>query len=155
MLQWDFTYDIHWSMTVVGGGPSASWWGTAKITNKLDKKNFFDDSYLPQYKIHLDASCKPDDWSVTTTAEDHWYMFWKWAKDIKEMKDARPDLPSFSLALLDLDFFMTTNLLLPGQKVIELDNKPGSRFPRDLYLVGQIKHVGEVRARQAELTLAA
>lgn len=57
-------------------------------------------------------------------------------------------LPSFDFKLFDIDFFMTTNLLLPNQKVIESKTKPGGRIPWDLYPVGQVVHKDKVYARR-------
>ncbi|KAL8758637.1 MAG: hypothetical protein Q9184_003864 [Pyrenodesmia sp. 2 TL-2023] len=46
--------------------------------------------------------------------------------------------PAIDFDVVGLGFFMTTNLLSPGEKVINFDQKAGFRFPRDLLLVGDV-----------------
>ncbi|KAL6922480.1 hypothetical protein ACHAPO_011177 [Fusarium lateritium] len=46
--------------------------------------------------------------------------------------------PSIEFDVVGLGFFMTTNLLNPGAKVIKLDQAVGLRLPKDLLLVGDV-----------------
>lgn len=46
--------------------------------------------------------------------------------------------PKFEFGALGLDFFLTTNLLNPGSKVIKIDQKVGMRVPGNLVLVGSV-----------------
>lgn len=39
---------------------------------------------------------------------------------------------------MGLGFFLTTNLLNPGSKVIEIDQKVGMRFPGNMLMVGRV-----------------
>ncbi|BCS04067.1 uncharacterized protein AKAW2_70945S [Aspergillus luchuensis] len=91
-------------------------------------------------------------WDIT----DDWYaiegdwleMFNQWVyKDDKGPSDAvfqrrqekmRELRPTFHFGTLGLGFFLTTNLLNPGAKVIEIDKQVGMRVPGDLLLVGKV-----------------
>lgn len=55
-------------------------------------------------------------------------------------KDMTLKMPDINLKLEGLDFFLTTNLLSPGKKIIKVDTKAGLKTPRDFLLVGEIVH---------------
>lgn len=46
--------------------------------------------------------------------------------------------PEIQFDVVGLGFFMTTNLLNPGARVIQLDHAAGFRLPKDLLLVGDV-----------------
>jgi hypothetical protein len=46
--------------------------------------------------------------------------------------------PRVDIAAMGLGVLRTTNLLLPGEKVINFDHEMGVRIPRDLVLVGDV-----------------
>lgn len=54
----------------------------------------------------------------------------QWLKDLK---------PPVNISSMGLGFFRTTNLLLPGSEVIDIDESVGVRVPKDLLLVGTLK----------------
>ena len=61
----------------------------------------------------------------------------------KMLRDFRPDLQFRDMGL---GFFLTTNLLNPGAKVIKVDDKIGVRMPGNLLLVGNMEQgVDEVK----------
>ena len=148
LLKWEFSFTTGWMW--VHGGTGEMVTGNVTVTNTLDKKKFFDNTVLPDYRVHLDASIKKDDWDWSrSVTNDKWYQVASATVWNVLSKDAMPDPPSLNLEVFDIDFFMTTNLLLPNSKVIEFKADPGVRFPRDLYLVGQIVHEDKVNARRA------
>ncbi|KAM6497702.1 hypothetical protein JOM56_005650 [Amanita muscaria] len=148
LLEWTISYSRDWSMTPHGGTSHS---GTATVTNKVNEKKYIDNDSLPQYKLRLDASLKEDNWTSNSTSTNsfYWTVFSRDMQYSSKIKDAEPDLPTFTLVLFDFDFFMVTNLLLPNQKVIEFEKQPGARFPRDLYLVGKMVHQNKVKASRA------
>ncbi|KAL4917813.1 hypothetical protein BDW62DRAFT_201369 [Aspergillus aurantiobrunneus] len=61
----------------------------------------------------------------------------------EEARKKRPEgisemVPKFKLNKMGLGFFLTTNLLGPGAKVIQIDQKAGPRFPAGMLLVGRV-----------------
>jgi hypothetical protein len=50
----------------------------------------------------------------------------------------REVMPKFSFGTVGLGFFLTTNLLNPGAKVIDIDKEVGMRVPGNLLLVGHV-----------------
>ncbi|KAH7881761.1 hypothetical protein F5I97DRAFT_1818388 [Phlebopus sp. FC_14] len=94
--------------------------------------------------IHtMDCSVSKGDWSVTFKPEDRggWDKFWRGPDTVpKWMKGLDVEVPDFNLHLGSVDFFLTTNLLFPGDKqVIDVDKKTGLHIPADLYIVGTVK----------------
>ncbi|KAG6811199.1 hypothetical protein H0H92_008561 [Tricholoma furcatifolium] len=148
LLDWGFSFTADWSVTPTGGSPA---WGTLDVTNKLSKKKVFNNDNLAKYEVSLDAGFTSSNWNAPSyTVHGHiagWYLF----KDFltKKIGGLQPKLPSMSLLLFDIRFFMLTNLLLPNQHVIEFAKDPGARFPRDLYLVGQVAKASVVEERLA------
>jgi hypothetical protein len=137
LLEWKFSFEVGWSMS--GWGYQAS--GTVKTTDKLNKKKYIDSSSLSDYKVRLDASLKADDWELQyETDNSEWDKVFGAVDWIPNFAQVQPKLPSFDFQLFDIDFFLTTNLLLPNKKVIKFKTTPGARMPRDLYLVGEFIH---------------
>ena len=148
-MKWNFSFDQHWSMTPIGGMAN---YGTATVEENLDKKKYIDTAEISKYKVSLDVSLKEEYWDAPrTTAGDTqiWRYFCSDLERIQTIKNAIPKLPTFDLILFDISFFLVQNLLLPNQNVIEFKTEPGARFPRDLYLVGNIVHKSKVMERIA------
>lgn len=140
ILNWDFTASMTWGTHWY----KDSYWqnGTATITNKLKKQQNMDSSKLSEYEVHMDVGVSAGDWDTPKIVNDEssgWANFWS-TFDPNIVSGALPSaLPSPQFKLLDFKFFVLTNLLLPGSKVIEFaKDGPGFRFPRDLYVVGQV-----------------
>ncbi|KAH7885603.1 hypothetical protein F5I97DRAFT_1811064 [Phlebopus sp. FC_14] len=98
---------------------------------------------LDDYSLKMDCSISKDDWKVTFEPEKRsaWEKFWEGPDTVpKWMKGLDVEVPDFDLQLGSVDFFLTTNLLFPGDKqVIDVDKKAGLHIPGDLYLVGTVK----------------
>lgn len=61
------------------------------------------------------------------------------AKINEQRKEKRAGIsPKFHFKKMGLGFFPTTNLLNPGSKVIEIDQKVGMRFPGNMLMVGRV-----------------
>ncbi|KAF5544644.1 hypothetical protein FMEXI_6473 [Fusarium mexicanum] len=66
-------------------------------------------------------------------------------------KDIRPKAPSLNLSLKPLDYFLTTNLLFPGQKIFIADEVEYSlSTPRDTLLTGNIAVNAVASTRRAD-----
>ncbi|MCJ1352729.1 MAG: hypothetical protein MMC33_002713 [Icmadophila ericetorum] len=52
--------------------------------------------------------------------------------------------PSLDIKSMGLGFLRTTNLLMPGSKVIKFDREAGVRVPRDLIMVGKVAQLSDV-----------
>lgn len=148
-LEWGFTSSIQWEEWCFPGNLTQS--GTVRVTNELRKTKLVDDSNLPDYLLHIDVKIDSSDWdSPETNADKHeWWEFISGGSDSTyPVKDALPSsMPSATIEIIDFNFFMTTNLLLPGSNVIKFEKAPGPRFPKDLYLVG---HVAEKYSMETE-----
>ncbi|WP_027086556.1 hypothetical protein [Cohnella panacarvi] len=57
-------------------------------------------------------------------------------------------IPSIDLNLPGLDFFNTTNLLAPGQNVINLDTSKGVLTPHDFLVVGNVANLSQLRKQR-------
>lgn len=53
-------------------------------------------------------------------------------------EELRKSIPTLTFGEMGLEFFLTTNLLNPGAKVIRIDEKVGFRVPGNLLLVGHV-----------------
>lgn len=114
--------------------------GTVTVTDKLDKGKYFDNSALPDHLVHLDASFNKDEWVFHREfTNEGWHDVASRTNWDALSRNALPAPPSLHLEILNINFFMTTNLLLPNSKVIEFKAEPGVRFPRDLFLVGHVR----------------
>ncbi|KAJ5089004.1 hypothetical protein N7532_007688 [Penicillium argentinense] len=98
----------------------------------------------------------------TEGMESHWKVddepmakeggVWQTVKDFFEIKSIPPTpeiyeqrkkklagvSPKFHFKKMGLGYFLTTNLLNPGSKVIEIDKRVGMRFPGNMLLVGRV-----------------
>lgn len=93
-----------------------------------------DDSDLPNYLLHIDVGIDSSDWDRPDIKSHGGVTGW----EPSFATDALPSLPSTKVELITFKFFLTTNLLLPGSKVINFEKAPGARFPKDLYVVGHV-----------------
>ncbi|KAH7885609.1 hypothetical protein F5I97DRAFT_1928994 [Phlebopus sp. FC_14] len=100
-------------------------------------------SLLDDYSLKIDCPISEDDWNVSFKVDDwsDWQIFWKGRQTGSQwMKGLDVEVPDFVLQLGSVDFFLTTNLLFPGNKqVIDVDRTAGLHIPGDLYIVGQVK----------------
>jgi hypothetical protein len=88
--------------------------------------------------IQMDLKVDKKDWKFQVTKD------WSWFPTDRQLgfEDVQPVLPSFTISMGSMDFFLTTNLLLPGEKVIDVDKSDaaGLRIPHDYMLVGNVVH---------------
>lgn len=141
-MDWNFDCSIKWTEWTP---PNNNHWGEVTIKNKLKENTppkVIDDSKLPDYVVHLNVSIAASDWEkpdISAADPSYWESVagaTNWKPD--SVVDALPSLPTVNFELIDFNFFLTTNLLLPYRKVIRFDKDPGVRFPRDLYVVGHV-----------------
>ena len=138
LLEWKFETEVWYQFGIIPGQ------GTVKVNLKKDLKKYTDDSSLPNYVLHLDAAVDYYDWQTTAMVGDLVD-----ALTGIEQDDILPLLPRFRLKLINCNFFLLQNLLLPGEKVIAFEATPGARFPLDVYIVGKVAHKSKVTARMA------
>lgn len=104
------------------------------------------------FSFDIDTEDLQKSWVVTTSKRDAEGDFWKKASnglnnfvspsptdDVNGKRETWMSSlkPSFDFKAVGLGFFLTTNLLNPGAKVIKLDNQI-LRIPRDIVLVGDV-----------------
>lgn len=139
VFDWCFSSDTGW---YVWAHPVSSHFGKVDITNKLEKKVAVDDSDLPNYLLNIDIGIHQSDWDKPGIQVDRpeWWESYGGVTGWKPSlaTDALPSLPSMKVELINFKFFMTRNLLLPGNKVVNFEKSPGARFPKDLYVVGHV-----------------
>ena len=139
LFHWCFSCDTEW---YEWAHPVSSHFGVVVIANKLEKKVSVDDNDLSNYLLHFDIGIDQSDWDKPDIQADRpeWWEAYGGVTGWKPSlaTDALPSLPSAKVELINFKFFMTTNLLLPGNKVINFEKSPGARFPKDLYVVGHV-----------------
>lgn len=118
--------------TVVNGGITA----THTLNHSLNTCAILDDSTL-----QVDCSITRGDWSVSFAGDDQSWIstFLGGRKEVPDwMKQLSVEVPSFQICFGKLDFFLTTNLLMPNRKVISIDTTAGLQIPGDFYVVGKV-----------------
>lgn len=145
-LQWEGRATSEWGEVTAGMGHTSPHYGKVDVTVTLKKPavalGTLSDSDLTLANITLGAS----DFSVST--ESHscsvWERFNGCSESVPEFykRDMKLRIPSINLALPGLDFFATTNLLSPGQHVIDIDMKTGVKTPCDFLIVGKVAQSG-------------
>ncbi|BCS15668.1 hypothetical protein AKAW_11015 [Aspergillus luchuensis IFO 4308] len=148
-VEWKFHIQSKWQDFLVGKDN-----GSATRTRYQGSQSSIEYINATDYDIAFDIRINDmeNQWDIT----DDWYaiegdwleMFNQWVyKDDKGPSDAvfqrrqekmRELRPTFHFGTLGLGFFLTTNLLNPGAKVIEIDKQVGMRVPGDLLLVGKV-----------------
>jgi len=159
-IDWTFTTESEW----VDGTQDPKWWNLGDRAgfgsdNIRTTYTFNDDVPLKStvtdktFEFDIDTDGMRNKWKFTDESIDRtgaWYeRAGKWIANLitagppddvnnkrKEwMKSLKPDI---DFPEVGMGFFLTTNLLLPGAKVISLDSVAGLRFPRDIMLVGDV-----------------
>ncbi|KAF8431465.1 hypothetical protein L210DRAFT_3560446 [Boletus edulis BED1] len=147
-LAWKFDYSFEWATQALPGvgTPPAPMYGTVKATHTIPKdsnKHAKLVTFLDDYSFKLDCSVSKDDWGDKFEAEDpSGWEGWLGKSGVLPdwVKSVHVDLPTFDLPLQSVNFFLTTNLLFPGDKqVIDINKTSGLHIPADLYLVGKVK----------------
>ncbi|KAH7881756.1 hypothetical protein F5I97DRAFT_1810475 [Phlebopus sp. FC_14] len=127
LATWEWQYSCKWAYD--DAGPSGAY---GAVEDHVTKGTTTGIHTLPK-----------NDWNVTFKPEDRsgWDSFWD-GPDVVPiwMKGLDVEIPDFDLQLGSVDFFLTTNLLFPGDKqVIDIDRTAGLHIPGDVYLVGNVK----------------
>ncbi|GJJ09110.1 hypothetical protein Clacol_003332 [Clathrus columnatus] len=134
---WSYEYRFSWSAAVVGLGESR---GSATVQNTLNDN--FPIKISEDYKLTLNFKVLKDDWSVKVIPDstDFWDQLGGGSDQtptwILSMNIGIPDL---EINMGSLDYFLTTNLLLPTRKVIDIDTELGLQIPGDFFIVGNVE----------------
>ena len=115
--------------------------GTAEVHNALKKTSAFSDT-LADDRLQMNLEINVSDWDPPSMKKTKGDLFFKiFGGDVPHwVASELPSMPSFELNMGSLYFLLTTNLLMPGEKVISIDtsSEGGLRIPHDYYLVGNI-----------------
>lgn len=140
--KWSFNYHFTWSVEHVNdGGMVYGSNGGVTATHNLDDRQLGLWALVDSYKLYMDCPIAVDDWTVDLDADDQ--SWWDWmcggTKTVPNwIRNLSVAIPTFTLHLGNLYFFLTTNLLIPTKRVIDIDPKMGIQIPGDLYLVGRV-----------------
>ncbi|KAK6815970.1 hypothetical protein RU639_008987 [Aspergillus parasiticus] len=118
-------------------GATGVWKGKANSTEKSQHSNYLrlDFAQDEKWKIRTVPSDNKGDWNPF--AVQHNFVPEGWSK-------VNPPVPKLDLKMKALDYFLTTNLLLPGKHVFNAHNPSdatkatGLAVPRDLILTGDV-----------------
>jgi hypothetical protein len=149
---WTYSLEADWSWSMTSGGVDTNTGGAVKATFVLDKvitKALEVDSnyHLKSNNIGFSKS----DWKDPTFEpvyrdgfenkfDAHGFMF-DTAGRTYFGDDLKPSDLSLKTLSLDLNFFLTTNLLMPQMHVIDIDTSTGRgvRLARDAVILGKVK----------------
>jgi len=115
--------------------------GTVTAKHELDKalRTF---SVLDDSTLTIDCSITQADWTVALEGAEKsfWEKLLGGASEVvpQWIKALSVAMPDFKISFGKLDFFLTTNLLMPGKKLIEIDHDIGIQVPGDFYIVGKL-----------------
>ena len=113
--------------------------GQAVFTFSADGKGTWKSNGNEQFGISFEL---PANFKVDANPESKGLLakvFGAMDTKIKAMDNLSIAVPPFSLDLGAIDFFLTTNLLLPGQHIFKLRAVPDNLyFPRDILLQGDV-----------------
>lgn len=106
--------------------------------------------------LDVDAQKLQESWDVTEKAQantfwedvENWFTdrdpYFSFLQDVasgiifKKRGEMSRLNPTFKFGKVGLGFFLTTNLLNPGAKVIKIDEEVGMRIPGNMLLVGHV-----------------
>ena len=115
--------------------------GGCKVINNLSTTRGFSDT-LSDDKIQMNLKIAQGDWDKPKVEVKNydWLSRWLGGRDHYWFESVLPTMPSFEMDMGSLYFFLTTNLLMPGKRVISIDasNAGGLRIPHDYYIVGKV-----------------
>ncbi|KAF7790744.1 hypothetical protein EIP86_001701 [Pleurotus ostreatoroseus] len=145
-VKWNYTYNFKYGTTrfvpnPAGGTTTVDDSGTCTVENSLSKESAFS-SKLSDGTLDMDLAISERDWDkpkVTKTADSAFSTVFGNANPTW-FDSTLPSMPSVNIHMGSLYFFLTTNLLMPGKKVISIDANAGLRIPHDFYIVGTIVH---------------
>ncbi|MBF0423136.1 MAG: hypothetical protein HQL73_09095 [Magnetococcales bacterium] len=143
-LHWSAKTTSGWSTYASGGMSTVTQYGSVDLTLTMDKGPYplvLTDNDITIAKVDVSSS----DFKVNTSAGGC-----KWYEVIVGCSESVPSfykgdmklsIPSISVELHGLNFLCDTNLLAPGQHMIDMDDKKGVQTPHDFLIVGQVTAV--------------
>lgn len=138
-LQWQGTADSSWSEYTMGS--EGGTWGKVALTITLHKDPVAL-TLSTDDEIGGQLSVSRSDFSINISS--HSCSFWETVNHCSELappyySDSMAlTIPSIQIAFTGLNFFSTTNLVSPGQTVINFDTTAGVQTPYDFLLVGSV-----------------
>lgn len=134
-----------WGQTVSGQDSGDS--GTVELLFAWNGKGKWKDVGTKKNPNLLGFEWQQDQkWTVTSkdVSKGWWLKFWPHSDEVPpHFRDLSVPGPHIDLTMNPLDYFLTTNLLFPGEKIFKAhaptgDSSEGLAVPRDLILTGDI-----------------
>ncbi|GJJ13686.1 hypothetical protein Clacol_007942 [Clathrus columnatus] len=142
---WTYEYTFNWSTHTdrYNDMPEKNRHGTVTVENTLNKA-FPAIGLADDYTMKIRFLIEKDDWNVETKPHDP--TFWdELGGGVKEtprwVKNMNVHIPAIDFNMGSLDFFLTTNLLLPSREVIDIDKNLGVQVPNDFFIIGNVKKI--------------
>lgn len=144
-LNWQASADTSWSENASFGRTSSNQWGGVKVTLSYEQNGGAISLNTTTDEISIAAiSITPKD--IHVGLHNDGCSFWERLVGCMESHPSFYDnlsdhleMPkSLSLDLKGLNFLMETNLLAPGEKMIDFSSTAGVKTPMDFLLVGQV-----------------
>jgi hypothetical protein len=138
-LQWQGIADSSWSEYTAGS--SGGQWGKVTLTITLHKDPVAM-TLSNDDEIGGQLSVSRSDFSIDV--KSHGCSIWESFNHCSELvpsyysDNMTLTIPSIQIAFSGLNFFSTTNLVSPGQTVINFDMNAGVQTPYDFLLVGSV-----------------
>jgi hypothetical protein len=141
----------HWTTKTSIGGEKRieKEYGTTNLTFEWAATGSWKDKKTTDHPNLLGFEWKRDGyWTILTSAEDQsiWQRFLGGSTRIPpNLQNLKVSGPEVSLEMSPLDYFLTTNLLYPGEHMFKADDPSSSStdkgiaLPHDLILTGEIK----------------
>ncbi|GJJ09104.1 hypothetical protein Clacol_003326 [Clathrus columnatus] len=129
---WNYKYKFDWrDYHVYQEGITSDRYGSVTVENTLNE-----DAYTvklkDEYTLQVNFTIRKEKWDVTATPDDQdfWNLINGGSKEVPPWtKDLNVFLPEMSIDMGSLNFFLTTNLLLPSREVIDIDTSLGVQVP--------------------------
>ena len=138
---WDYSKTISWSESNFGIERGSNHWGKADLTIKMSKGPVAINT--DDHKLTISGKVSSSDFTIDTKAQD--VSFWERlgggssSLPIELEKDKLSlDFKELSFECHDIDFFATTNVLAPGQTMIDVDIAHGLKTPYDVVILGHV-----------------
>lgn len=136
-----------WGQTVSGVDNGDS--GTVELVFTWNGKGTWKDVSTDKSPNLLGFDWTQDEkWNITSkdTSRGWWAKFWPHSSEVPpHFRNLSVPGPRINLTMDPLDYFLTTNLLFPGEQIFKADKPTGEcsskglAVPRDLILTGDIK----------------
>lgn len=138
-LSWEGKTTSDWSHNTQYGGENIDRYGSVELTISLNKEPI--KLALSNDDVTIaDVNLSRSNFSIHTKAKPCG-LFERGCMEVVPSyysNDMSLTIPPLKISLHGFDFFRTTNLLAPGQHIIDVDRSIGVKTPHDFLIVGQV-----------------